>query len=59
MEVIQKIANSINSINPMIKLTVDTPCNHEDGKMPVLDVRFNVNEKENNRIDFEFFGKTH
>ena len=54
MEVIQEIANSIN---PMIKLTVETPCNFEDGKLPVLDVKVNVNEKENNRIDFEFFEK--
>ena len=36
MEVIQKVANYIN---PMIKLTVDTPCNHDDGKLPVLDVK--------------------
>ena len=54
MEVIQKIANSIN---PMVKLTIDTPCNYVDGKLPVLDVMVNVNEKEGNRIDFEFFEK--
>ena len=54
MEVIQQVANSIN---PMIKLTIDTPCNHENGKLPVLDVMVNVNEEENYRIDFEFFEK--
>ena len=54
MEIIQEIANSIN---PMIKLTVETPCNFEDGKLPVLDVKVDVNEKEANRIDFEFFEK--
>ena len=54
MEVIQKIANSIN---PMVKLTIDTPCNYEDGKLPVLDVKVDVNEKEDNRIDFEFVEK--
>ena len=54
MEIIQQIANSIN---PMIKLTVETPCNFKDGKLPVLDVKVNVNEKEQNRIDFEFFDK--
>jgi hypothetical protein len=54
MEVIQEIANSIE---PMIKLTVETPCNFEDGKLPVLDVKVDVNEKEANRIDFEFFEK--
>ena len=49
MDVIQEIANGIN---PMIQLTVDTPCNYEDGKMPVLDVKVNVNKTEQNRIDF-------
>ena len=54
MEIVLKVANRIN---PMIQLTVDTPCNHEDGKLPVLDVKINVNENENNRIDYEFFEK--
>jgi hypothetical protein len=54
MDVVQQIANAIN---PIIKLTVETPCNFEDGKMPVLDVKVNVNEDEMNRIDFEFFSK--
>ena len=51
MGVIQNIANSIN---PMIQLTVDTPCNYTDGKMPVLDIKVNVNQEEDNRINFEF-----
>ena len=54
MEIVQKIANSID---PMIKLTVETPCNFADGKLPVLDVTVNINYKEDNRIDFEFFEK--
>ena len=54
MKVIQEISNKIN---PMIKLTVDTPCDHENGKLPVLDVQVNVNQNEDNRIDFEFFQK--
>ena len=54
MEIIQEIANGIN---PMIQLTVDTPCNYEDGKKPVLDVKVNVNKLEQNRVDFEFFEK--
>ena len=54
MEIIQQISNTVN---PMIKLTVETLCNFEDGKMPVLDVKVNVNEEENDRIDFEFFEK--
>jgi hypothetical protein len=52
MDIIQQIANSID---PMIKLTVETPCNFIDGKLPVLDVKVNINDKEHNRIDFEFF----
>ena len=55
MEIIQSIANSINQ---MIKLTVETPCNFKDQKITVLDVKVKVNEEENNRIDFEFFEKT-
>ena len=54
MEIIQEISNTVN---PMIKLTVETPCNFQDGKMPVLDVKVNVNEEENDRIDFKFFQK--
>ena len=50
MNVIQEVANSIN---PMIKLTVETPCNFKDGKLPVLDIKVNIN----NRIDFEFYEK--
>ena len=54
MEIVQKIANNID---PMIQLTVETPCNSEDGKLAVLDVKANINENEHNRIDFEFFEK--
>ena len=54
MGVVQKIANAID---PMIQLTVETPCNFADGKMPVLDVKVNVNCTEENRIDFQFFEK--
>ena len=54
MEIIQNMANSIS---PIIKVTVETPCNFEDKKLPVLDIKVNVNEKEQNRIDFEFFEK--
>ena len=54
MEIVQKVANSLN---PMIKLTVETPCNFKNGKMPVLDVQVSINDKECSRIDFEFFEK--
>ena len=52
MEVVQQIANQLD---PMIQLTLDTPCNYPDGKLPVLDLTVNVNPAEGNRIDFEFF----
>ena len=55
IEVIQDVANKIN---PMIQFTVDTPCNYEDRKLPILDVKVNINEVENNRVDFEFYEKT-
>ena len=54
MEVIQEVANSVS---PMIKLTVETPCNFQNGKLPVLDIMVNINKSEMNRIDFEFFEK--
>ena len=41
----------------MIQLTIETPCKFLDKKLPVLDVKVNVNTEENNRIDFEFFQK--
>ena len=55
MEIIQEVANSVD---PMINLTVETPCNFKNGKLPVLDIQVNINKKEMNRIDFEFFEKT-
>ena len=54
MEIVLQIANRIN---PMIQLTVETPCNSENNKLAVLDVMVNVNEIENNRVDFEFYEK--
>ena len=41
----------------MIKLTIDVPSNHKDNKLPVLDLTTNINIKERNRIDYEFFEK--
>ena len=42
MEIIQEIANGID---PMIKVTIDTPCNYEDRQLPILDVKFRVNQE--------------
>ena len=52
MEVIQSVANDIDE---MIQLTIETPFNFVDKKIPILDVKVKVNEEEGNRIDFEFF----
>ena len=54
MDIVQQIANSVN---PMIKLTVETPCNFKNGKLPVLDIKVKINENEMNRIDFEHYEK--
>ena len=40
MGVIQTI---VNVIDPMIQLTIETPYNYPNGKMPGLDVMLNVN----------------
>ena len=54
MDVIQELANSIS---PMIKLTVETPCNYKNGYMPVLDIQVKINKNEKNRIDFQYYEK--
>ena len=54
MDVIQELANSIS---PMIKLTVETPCNYKNGYMPVLDIQVRINKNERNRIDFQYYEK--
>ena len=54
MEVVKVIAESVDE---MIKFEVDLPSNHQNGKIPMLDVQANVNKEEQNRLDFEFFEK--
>ena len=54
MEIVQNLANSIN---PMISLTVETPGNHPNGKLPVLDITVRINIEAQNRLDFEFYEK--
>ena len=54
MEIIRSIAETIS---PMIKLTIDTPCNHTSGAIPILDIEAKMNYAENNRIDYEFYQK--
>ena len=41
----------------MITFTFDTPCSHADGKMPVLDIKVDINVEMENRIDYEFYEK--
>ena len=55
MEIIRQVAEQVD---PMIKFTVDVPSYHEDKKIAVLDLKINLNEKEGNRIDYEFFEKS-
>ena len=54
MEIIQQVSNWVN---PMIQLTVETPCNFENGMLPVLDIKARIYEIEMNRLDFEYYEK--
>ena len=52
--IIQELAMTIN---PMIRLTIETPCSFTNGKMPILDIQVDINLNQMNRIDFEFYQK--
>ena len=52
MQVIQSIANSIDE---SIRITFDVPSNHEDGRVPILDVKVRIDET--NRIEHIFYKK--
>ena len=54
MEIIKEIAESIDDI---VKFSVDLPSNHTNEKIAILDLEVNVNKEEQNRIDFEFYEK--
>ena len=54
MEVIQDIANSMDD---MIKFTVDHPKKHKSGKIPILDIQASINKDKQNMIQFEFYEK--
>ena len=54
MEILKDVAETIN---PMIKFTIDTPCNYDDGAIPILDLKVKMNPEENNRIDYQFYEK--
>ena len=53
-EILKEIAEEVD---PMLKFTIDTPDNLKDNKIAVLDLKVQVNEKENYRIDYEHFEK--
>ena len=54
MEVVREVADSVDE---MIKFTIDYPGNHKSGKMPVLDVKAAINKEKENKIEFEFYEK--
>ena len=54
MKIVRDIANSIDS---MIKMTIDYPTNHADLKVPMLDVKVWINQEEDNTIYYEFYEK--
>ena len=52
IEIIKEVANKIN---PMVQLTVDTPCNYEDRKLPILDVKTSMYRKEILKSALKFY----
>ena len=48
MEIIQEVAESIDDI---VKFTVDLSSKHDNGKIAVLDVEVNVIKDQQNRMD--------
>ena len=54
MEVIKDIAESVDD---MVKFTVDYPENHESGKLSILDVQASINKGKQNKVEFEFYEK--
>ena len=53
MNVIRKVADEVHD---MIKFTVDAPSNHEDKKMPVLDLKVWL-DNDNQSINYIFYEK--
>ena len=47
----------VEELDKMLKFTIDTSCNYDDGKIPVLDIKVNINEDMDYRIDYEFYEK--
>ena len=53
MKIIQKVANDIDG---NIKVTFDVPSYHDDGYVPILDVKVKINVE--NKIEYKFYKKT-
>ena len=53
-EVLKEIAEEVD---PMLKFTIDTPDKQKDDKIAVLDLKVQINEKENYRLDYEHYEK--
>ena len=50
-----RIMNDVgNSVCPFISVTVDCPSNHEDGYLPILDLKTRI---INNEVEYRFFKK--
>ena len=51
----------MNSIDPDIQLTWDTPSNNQDRRMPVLDLKLwmEQNQEGENRIRFSYYENAH
>ena len=43
-----------NSIYPFIRVSVDCPSNHNDGILPILDLKTIISD---NKVDYRFFEK--
>ena len=54
MALVKDIANSVDD---MIKMTIDTPSKHEDNKVPMLDLKVWIEPTDNNNIYYKFYEK--
>ena len=55
MRTMRMIGEIANSIEPMITVTTDVPSNHNDGKLPMLDVKVWI--ENNKEIFYQFYEK--
>ena len=54
MEAVRDITNSVDS---MIRMTIDVPSNYSDNKVPMLDLNVWIKENKNANIYYQFFEK--